>query len=145
MTSLPLLQAPDGSSATYDASRTRAAYDDPAMGDYCDCAGCRNYRAAWKPAYFEPALLVACDRIGIDPSKAFETVEIGSKESGVSYLGELPFFGELQETNPTRIDSCRWSFMEVGPGTAAFAHGLVAISFSIELPWVLPEPNPYLQ
>jgi len=114
------------------------------MGDYCECAGCRNYRAAWKPECFEPTLLAACDRIGINPAKAFETVEINSKESGVSYIGELPFFGEVDETRRVHTKSCQWSFTQVGSGAGAFAHGLVAISFDLELPWVLSEPNPYL-
>jgi hypothetical protein len=131
--------------ATYDASRTRAAYDDPAIGDYCECLGCRNYRAAWKPEYFESELLAACSSIGINPAKAFETVDVGSTESGVSYIGELPFFGEVDETRRKRIESCGWWFTQVGSGTAAFARGLVAINFELELPWVLPEPNPYLQ
>jgi hypothetical protein len=138
-----MIRAPDGSFATYDAPRTRAAYADPAMGDYCECLGCRNYRAAWKPQYFEPTLLAACERIGINPSKAFETVEVGSKESGVSYIGEL-FFGEVDEARYTHTEPYQWRFTQVGPGAGAFAHGLVAISFELELPCILPEPNPYL-
>jgi hypothetical protein len=79
-----MVRAPDGSSATYDESRTRAAYNDPTMGDYCECPGCRNYRAAWKPEHFDPELVAACNSIGINAAKAFETVEVGPKESGVS-------------------------------------------------------------
>ncbi len=89
-------------------------------------------------------LLAACKTIGINPSKAFETVEVGSKESGVFYIGELPFFGEVDETRDPGIEASQWRFTQVGPGAGAFADGLVAISFELELPWVLPEPNPYL-
>jgi hypothetical protein len=136
--------APDGSTATYDALRTREIYADPALWDDCLCPGCRNYRAAWDPDYLEPTLLDACRQIGKDPVKAFETVVIDAEDRSALYTGEFPFYGEIQK-EADLFKSSFWSFRPFPSGTANFANRLSVIGFSVELPWILPEENPYFE
>jgi hypothetical protein len=137
-----VIEAPDGSAATFDFERTRRAYEDPGIGDSCECAGCRNFRSAWRPDYFEASMLSACQRLGIDPRKAFETVIISTADDLVGYVGDLPFYGDLVSQGTRAIES-GWYITSCGFGTTAFDGGLVQISFFTTVPWVLPEPNPY--
>jgi hypothetical protein len=135
-----MITAPDGSAATFDFARTQSAYADSAMGDFCNCSGCRNFRAAWKFSFFEPSMLAACDLIGINPRKAFETVVSTTEGDLVRYVGSLPFYGELLREGSFHIAS-HWQITICGPGAQAFDDGLIEISFSVALPWVLSEAN----
>ena len=139
-----MITAPDGSIASYDAKRTREFYAHlPPTGGKCDCAGCRNYRAAWTPDRFDSALIEACTEIGIDARKAFETAAYGGEP--LHYEGELPFFGAVQNFQRLKERFHPWFFVPdpiCGPN---FAAGIVAIQFFIDLPWVLAGPNPYKQ
>lgn len=136
-----MIEAPDGSTATYDAARTRQAYANPAIGANCDCAGCRNYRAAWSPEFFQPDLLATCIEIGIEPAKAFETTAVAFDRGLVLYTGEFPFYGDV--SNQPLVSESPWSFSSHPFGSAKFSEGLVTIGFFVGLPWVLSEPNPY--
>lgn len=140
-----MIVAPDGSTATYDAKRTIKAYAKiKAIADNCSCPVCRNYRAAWRPDYFEPNLLAACKDMGIAPANAFETTASGSRSNLVKYTGDLPFFGEVTRSELFKVDFCPWLFKPGPPnGSARFAEGLSTIRFYVELPWVLSEANPY--
>jgi hypothetical protein len=108
----------------------------------CSCAGCRNYRAAWKPDSFEPGLLAACAEIGIDPSKALETTAQYFHADLLVYTGQLPFFGQVSEAKPVKSGYYPW-FFGIAFGSAGFAEGLVCIEFIVNLPWVLVEANTY--
>lgn len=138
-----MLRAPDGSTATYKAQRTREAYADPSLADNCDCAGCRNYRAAWNLEVFQPDLLAACIEMGIDPMRAFETTALGFERNLVVYTGEFPFYGTVSNEERFKKEFYPWMFRSGPTGTAAFSKGLATITFFVELPWVLFEPNPY--
>jgi len=136
-----MIEAPDGSMASYDAERTRAAYlEIDAVAD-CSCSGCRNYRAAWKPEYFEPGLLAACAQIGIDPAKSLEMVALGSAGGLLSYHGQFPFFGEVVGEIPFKDRFYPWFFLRDAYGSARFSDGLAIIEFFVQVPWVLSEPN----
>jgi hypothetical protein len=138
-----MIEAPDGSTATYDFERTRMAYSKiDAVAD-CPCAGCRNYHAAWTPDYFDSALLAACAQIGIDPAKALETTALRFADGLLTYHGQLPFFGEVAGDEPVKDRYCPWHFLHTAFGSARFTQGLVSIQFFVQLPWVLPEPNTY--
>jgi hypothetical protein len=141
-----MIEAPDGSAATYDAERTRQAYAEPAIADNCDCAGCRNYRAAWKPAVFPSDLLAACAEIGIDPAKAFETTALDFKDGVVLYNGRLPFYG-IASNEPMAGDvkvgdlkNHAWIFSSHPFGTATLLGSRATVEFCVYLPWVLSEP-----
>lgn len=138
-----MIKAPDGSTAAFDIERTRLAYSkiDPVAD--CSCAGCRNYRAAWKPDYFEPSLLAACAEIGIDCSKALETTALSFRDGLLGYTGQLSFFGQATGVKRIMDQSHSWSFMDRAFGSAAFADGLACIHFVVKLPWVLAEANTY--
>ncbi len=140
-----MIEAPDGSTATYDAERTRQAYADlHAVADNCDCSGCRNYRAAWSPEFFQADLLAACVEIGIDPARSFETSAWGFERGLVQYKGQLPFYGVVSNERRLSEQSHSWLFSSLPLGTANFAEGLSTIEFFVGLPWVLAEPNPYV-
>jgi len=138
-----MIQAPDGSTATYDAEQTRQFYANPSVLDNCECDGCKNYRAAWKPEFFPSDLLETCTEIGIDPAKAFETTGMYTSGDLVQYSGELPFYGSILEEHRISDTFYPWLFLSRPFGTAAFSMGLVAIEFFVGLPWVLSELNPY--
>ena len=138
-----MIKAPDGSMASYDAERTRSAYTEVDAVADCFCLDCRNYRAAWKPDYLEPALLEACEQIGIDPAKGLEMVAGGLVDGLLSYHGQFPFFGEVVSDRPFKDRFYPWFFSPDTYGTARFADGLVSIEFFVQVPWVLQEPIPY--
>jgi hypothetical protein len=139
-----MIEAPDGSTATYDAERTRQAYAElDAVADQCDCPGCRNYRAAWKSEFFQSDLLSACVEIGIDPARSFETTAWGFELGLVQYKGQLPFYGVVSNEHLVNERPYPWLFSSRPFGTANFSEGLATIEFFVGLPWVLKEPNPY--
>jgi hypothetical protein len=141
-----MIEAPDGSTAAYDAERTRRTYADlDAVADNCNCAGCRNYRSAWKPEVFPTDLLAACGEIGIDPARAFETTAIAFESGVVLYTGELPFYGTVSNERLIIEESYPWVFSSHPYGTAKFSEDLATIEFSVRLPWLLGEPNPYAE
>lgn len=143
---MAMIVAPDGSTATYDAQRTREAYADPSLMDNCDEPNCRNYRAAWKPEYFTPDLLAACAEIGIDPAKAFETTVLDYKDGVVLYDGQLPFYGVVSnEAKVGDLNSHSWIFSSHPCGTATVMRSRATIVLCVYLPWVLPEPCPYAE
>src|SRR5580700_10689548 len=88
---------PNGGLATSDRERTAAAYLGIDADADCSCVNCRNYRAAWRPELMPPEVMEACEKLGIDPSKALEVTALGFDEgTGLqSYHGNLPFFGTV--------------------------------------------------
>ena len=138
-----MIEAPDGSMASPDVERTRLAYAEiDAVAD-CFCPSCRNYRAAWNRNYFEPGLLAACARIGIDPAKSLEMSALEFTNGVLSYMGQFPFFGEVTGDRPFKDRFYPWFFLPDAYGSARFAEGLVTIEFFVQVPWVLQEANPY--
>jgi hypothetical protein len=137
-----MIEAPDGSTATYDAERTRQLYVNlDAAANSCNCAHCKNYRTAWKPEYFPSDLLAACAEIGIDPATAFETTALAFDAGLVWYNGQLPFYGVVsKERRPGDLESDRWLFSSHPCGSARFSDGLATIEFCVRVPWVLSEP-----
>jgi hypothetical protein len=140
-----MIEAPDGSTASYDFERTVMAYSKIDAVTDCFCAGCRNYRAAWELDYFGPSLLAACAQIGIEPAKALEMSALGFDAGLLNYNGQLPFFGVVTSEEPFMDRFYPWFFVRAAYGSARFADGLACIQFFVEVPWVLSEPNPYAE
>jgi hypothetical protein len=137
-----MIEAPDGSIATYDAQRTKAVYSEiDAVAD-CSCLYCRNYRAAWNQDYFEIGLLAACAQIGIDPAKGSEMSAFGFAGGLLPYVGQFPFFGRVTRDRVFLNQFYPWFFVPNAYGSARFAEGLASIEFFVKVPWVLSEPNP---
>jgi hypothetical protein len=139
-----VIEAPDGSVATYDAKKTAAAYLEIDAEADCSCINCRNFRRAWKSEYVEPRLLAACARMGVDASKALEVTQVEHSGGLVTYHGQYPFFGQLTRSGRSG-GYVPWSFTAEAYGSAQFTAGLASVEFFVEVPWVLEEPNPYAE
>ncbi|HTW82496.1 MAG TPA: hypothetical protein VMD91_00335 [Candidatus Sulfotelmatobacter sp.] len=103
------LTGPNGEIVAYDPAATAVAYLDFA-GDGCRCRGCRNYAAAFESKWLERDVLVACETIGIDVSKAIETtMYLVDGSTGLAlYSGQFPFVGRLIADSSVQRQS--WGF-----------------------------------
>jgi hypothetical protein len=140
---LPIVRAPDGSSATYDRDATAAVYERIPASD-CSCAGCRNYRAVWDARFIEDELAAVCTTMGIDPSKPRETVAYtyDAETNRAEYYGDLVFVGDV-ERRTWPYDKPTWQFNEgTRDYSLEFGPRYAAIWFLASLPWVLDEPPP---
>lgn len=150
-----------------DPDRTKQFYKNAEqISAGCDCLGCRNYEKA--AAQFSEPLNQFFTQLGIDPEKAAEvwvhcansdaTLKYGgfyhlcgtilkgtsawvlvsrSKKSSVSHWDESL---TLQITDHFQIsfqDQC--NVLEEG-----FPTPVIQLDFLADIPWVLEEPNPYL-
>ena len=138
---------------TYDVDRdaTALAYGRSAKGwaDTCDCAPCRNFRAARSKAF--PAGFVALlDQLGIDPTKDGEVYHNGRMAPfRHDYGGWFHFIGSLTESGDfpsVRFEEgfTAWMCAASAPRLASLnGSPVVQLEFHAEsVPWLLEEPEP---
>lgn len=130
----------------HDRTRTREGYATMTSGgaDDCGCSYCRNFvaqRATVYPAKFTSLL----DQLGIDPSKEGEVYELGDAGNGKRFYGGWLFFcGQILEPGERRIDDAEIQYWiadghTLPPPTGDFGLDLLALDFTMKLPWILPE------
>ncbi len=137
-----VIEAPDGSQATYDAEKTAAAYVE-FVAAHCHCEFCENFRRAWKSEYLGPSLVAVCAQMGVDPSKPLLVSQVYPSGDLVTYRGQYPFFGEMTKKSRSDGQYPAWNFTTEEYEPEEFAPGLPSIAFRADVPWVLEEPNPY--
>lgn len=144
----------------HDSERTREFYAQ-APDTCCDCAGCRNFRAA--VSRMSEALRSFLEQFGIDPAKPAEmSVLYAPAKDEVCYNGFYHFCGEIREGRDAYIQTGERSFeldqryiISVSDGERAWflaECALLATNFPLpavqmevffNLPWVLDEENTY--
>jgi hypothetical protein len=133
-----------------DRDVTILAYTQTEHGgaDTCDCAGCRNFRAA-RADCFPPKFIALLDQPGIDPLKDAEVYHTARIAPGRhDYGGWYHFIGTLDETSKSPT-------LKLGPGfsvwicpasaprlTSLKGKQVVQLEFHAEaVPWLLNEPE----
>ncbi len=130
----------------YDRDATVAAYGSftRLFADECGCAGCRNFAAQRATAY-PPRFRALMDQLGIDPLKEGEPVHYGEVLPGIhAYGGWFYFVGSLLAAGDSAVQENGFSYF-IGrsfpaPPPSFRGQGVLALEFSTNLPWVLPEP-----
>lgn len=134
-----------------DRDATLLAYGRTERGgaDTCDCAGCRNFRAA-RADSFPPEFIALLGRLGIDPLKDAEVYQNAQIAPGShDYGGWYHFIGTLDDIGESS------SVVKLGPGFSVWicpASGprlpslkgqqVVQLEFHAEaVPWRLDEPE----
>ena len=147
----------------HDPERTRDFYAQ-APDTLCDCAGCRNFRAAVSRMSGE--LRAFLEQFGIDPAKPAEmSVVYAPAKDALCYNGFYHFCGEIREGREAYIQTGERSFeldqryiISMGdPGDneqvwfrpdcalldANFPRPVAQVEVFFNLPWVLVEENTY--
>ena len=147
----------------HDPERTREFYAQ-APDALCDCAGCRNFRAAVSRMSGE--LRAFLEQFGIDPAKPAEmSVVYAPAKDALCYNGFYHFCGEIREGREAYIQTGERSFeldqryiISMGdPGDneqvwfrpdcalldANFPRPVAQVEVFFNLPWVLVEENTY--
>ena len=143
----------------HDPERTGGFYAQAPETD-CDCAGCRNFRAAVSRMPGE--LRAFLEQFGIDPAKPAEmSVLHAPAKDALCYNGFYHFCGELRrglepfiQIGEKRFQMDQQYILSVGEDSVWFLAecALVAPDFprpavqaevTFRLPWVLEEENPY--
>lgn len=133
-----------------DREATVLAYDRTERGgsDTCDCAGCRNFRAA-RTECFPPEFIAFLGQLGIDPSKDAEVHHNGRIAPGRhDYGGWYHFIGLLDEIDQSPSVKLGPGFsVSMCPASAPRLPSLrgeqvVQLEFHAEaVPWRLDEPE----
>ena len=153
-------------SVEIDAEATRRAYEGVhRVGEGCDCAGCRNFALAIGDGLGEGGRRFFAS-VGIDdPAQATESyVNFVQRDGTLCYGGWYHLFGRIERRVDTVPDvtTAEWgeaSVLHVGSRLdvsfrdgdgiigrdAAFGDAaIVQMDLYADVPWVLDEPNPYL-
>ena len=145
----------------HDPERTREFYAQ-APDTLCNCAGCRNFRAA--VSRMSEALRSFLEQFGIDPVKPAEmSVVYAPAKDALCYNGFYHFCGEIREGREAYIQTGERSFeldqryiISVNEGEqvwflvkcalidANFPRPATQVEVFFNLPWVLDEENTYL-
>jgi len=148
----PELIVPDFDKWKYRADRdaTVLAYGRTERGgaDRCDCAGCRNFRAA-RAHCFPPEFIALLGQLGIDPNKDAEVYHNARIAPGLhDYGGWYHFIGALDgggDSSPVNFGPSFHAW--ICPATAPRLSSLVGeqvvqLEFHAEaVPWRLDEPE----
>ena len=144
----------------HDPERTGGFYAQ-APDTLCDCAGCRNFRAA--VSRMSEALRSFLEQFGIDPAKPAEmSVVYAPAKDELCYNGFYHFCGEIREGREAYIQTGERSFeldqqyiISVNEGEqawflvkcalvdASFPRPAAQVEVFFNLPWVLDEENTY--
>ena len=144
----------------HDPERTRDFYAQ-APDTLCDCAGCRNFRAAVSRMSGEMRSFL--EQFGIDPAKPAEmSVVYAPAKDALCYNGFYHFCGEIREGREAYIQTGERSFaldqryiISTGEGEQAwfltqcallepgFPRPAAQVEVFFNLPWVLDEENTY--
>ena len=153
-------------SVEIDAEATRQAYEGVhRVGEGCDCAGCRNFALAIGDGLGEGGRRFFAS-VGIDdPAQAIGlSVYFTQKDGTLCYGAWYHLFGRIERRVDTVPDvtTAEWgeaSVLHVGSRLdvyfrdgdgiigrdAAFGNAaIVQMDLYADVPWVLDEPNPYL-
>ena len=145
----------------HDPERTGGFYAQ-APDTLCDCAGCRNFRAA--VSRMSEELRSFLEQFGIDPAKPAETTAYNALKDGQTwYHAWFHICGEILEgTEPYRQtgpkhfemkaedqiplgeDSDAWFKSDCALLDKDFPRPAMELNVTFYLPWVLEEKNPYL-
>jgi hypothetical protein len=132
----------------YNRDGTVAAYRAVTIGgaDRCGCICCRNF-AAQRATLYPQAFRALLDQLGIDPNKEGHVYDkVGPFEDKIRPTGGWFYFvSELIEKGERlmQIGDFQYWFQPTFPRPpACFGESMVAIEFSVPVPWVLDEP-PY--
>jgi hypothetical protein len=132
-----------------DRDATILAYGRTERGgaDTCDCAGCRNFRAA-RADCFPPEFIALLGQLGIDPRKDAEVYHNARIAPGRhDYGGWYHFIGTLDETGGPRVKLGPDFSVRMCPASAPRLPSLdgkqaVQLEFHAEaVPWLLDEPE----
>lgn len=127
-------------SVEIDAEATRQAYEGVhRVGEGCDCAGCRNFALAIGDGLGEGGRRFFAS-VGIDdPAQAIGlSVYFTQKDGTLCYGAWYHLFG-------SRLDvSFRDGDGIIGRDAAFGDAAIVQMDLYADVPWVLDEPNPYL-
>lgn len=132
----------------YDANATRTAHA-LRRNDSCTCAHCRNWAAARRDIYANPAFRQLLDTLGLPLDGETEVCQYARLDSG--YSGWFHFVGLItaREDDPRQHDPPAsllplLSFSAkrdvLPPPLAGFS--VVQLDIHAEVPWVLSEPDP---
>ena len=144
----------------HDPERTREFYAQ-APDTLCDCAGCRNFRAA--VSRMSGGLRSFLEQFGIDPAKPAEmSVVYAPAKDELCYNGFYHFCGEIREGREAYIQTGERSFeldqryiISTGEEEQAwfltkcallepdFPRPAAQVEVFFNLPWVLEEENTY--
>lgn len=134
-----------GISVEIDEAATYAWYANASKWD-CDCGHCRNFLAlAEQKALPAPVLdLLSC--LGIPPEKATYVCELYSTEQGHCYEFSYRVAGIMPEGRDMDCVQYKWGAgrccHDPYPyGAPGFPEPHFNLCFSVELPWVLAEPE----
>jgi hypothetical protein len=133
-----------------DRDATILAYGRTETGgaDKCDCAGCRNFRAA-RVDCFPPEFIALLDQLGIDPNKDAEVYHNARTAPGRhDYGGWYHFIGALDEMGDSPSvklgpDFSVWMCPASAPRLPSLeGKQVVQLEFHAEaVPWRLDEPE----
>jgi hypothetical protein len=133
-------------SIRYDRERTEKAYADLKSGgaESCGCCYCRNFAAQRTTAYPEDFRQLLA-QLGVDSQKEGEVYECGPADSMRVYGGWFYLAGELIEAGERMTaggSGFQYYFVDAkrlpNPG-ADFGQNVLAIEFTMKLPWVIAE------
>ena len=132
----------------FDHDATVAAYAlmPQGDGDRCGCVHCRNF-AAQRGSIYPPNFRLLLAQIGIDPAKEGEVFDmVGPFNERLRPTGGWFYFvGEFIERGEKRVDEGEfqyWFQPSFPRPPDSFGQSVVAIEFSVRVPWVLDE-DPY--
>jgi hypothetical protein len=129
----------------HDREATIAAYTAFQSGDAdrCGCIHCRNF-AAQRAQIYPQAFLTLLDQLGIDPNKEGEVFDlVGPDDRKIRPIGGWFYFvGEFIEKGERLMQAGNfqyWFQPSFPRPPACFGECVVAIEFSVQIPWVLDE------
>ena len=134
----------------YDRAMTQKAYADiTADGAVeCGCSYCRNF-IAQRASIYPASFLALLDQLGIDPTKEGEVYECGPSENGTRLYGGWFFLtGQMIEKGEGQAQQdgvCYWidGGRTLPSPNGEFGLDLLALNFTIRVPWILAEdPEP---
>jgi hypothetical protein len=150
---MPMTEARAGDQVVhYDREATAAIYAGLKHGnaEECGCVFCRNF-AAQRDLVYPASFRELLAEIGIDADKEFEAFQYGPVGDGIHryggwfyFVGEMVTWGERNVNPPDAVHYFDFFFTSGGPPAPAF-RGLphLAIEFTADLKWVVPEPPEY--
>lgn len=145
-----------------DLERTQQWYAAQSLSgiDDCNCAGCRNYRAAI--GQFPREIREFLEKLGIDPAFPAEMTAYVSKNHVTYYQGFFHLCGTVQEGKEPFVQVAPKAFqvhpdyfLDLGGGCKAFFSNhigllredfprpVIQVELDLYLPWVLDEKDPY--